>query len=140
LEGSGRRANSGGMVGFGNDGVTGVAAVDELAGVPVLDGRGLFFERGRDGAWRKSSGMSFQLSMAGGARVVIEGTREGAEADFGGGGGRFGVGDAFGGGLEGCSCRFATAGFFSQPDSEGCSMLRMCDVDGVDGVMVLKDC
>jgi hypothetical protein len=124
LEGSGRRGNSSGIVGFGNEGVTGVATVDELAGVPVLDGRGLFFERGLDGAWRKSSGMSFQLSMAGGTFVVMEGTREGAVADFGGGGGRFGVEDAFGGAFEGCSSWFAAAGFFSQPDSEDCSMLR----------------
>lgn len=62
-------------------------------GVTARDERGLFFALGRDGACRKSSGMSFQFSMAAGVGVVVGGARGGAEADFGGGGGRL----AFGG-------------------------------------------
>jgi hypothetical protein len=92
------------MVGFCTGTVTGVDTLEVLEGVTVLDERGLFFDFGLDGAWRKSSGMSFQLSMAWGTGVVAEGTREGAVADLGGGGGRFRVGRAVDGILGGCSC------------------------------------
>lgn len=38
----------------------GVGTLEMFAGVPVAEGRGLFFDRGRDeGADKKSSGMSF---------------------------------------------------------------------------------
>lgn len=81
----------------------GVSTLDRFAG--VAEGRGLFLDRGRDeGAERKSSGMSFHCSVVLGSGVVVpEGTRftgmrGGAEAAFGGGGGRFGGPDAGGGG------------------------------------------
>jgi len=99
-----------------------VGTLEVLAGVTVLEERGLFLDLGLDGAWRKSSGMSFQLSMAWGTGVVAEGTREGAEADLGGGGGRFRVGGAVGGALRGCSCCLGPVGFFSQLDREDCNM------------------
>ena len=82
---------------------SGVGTLDRFAG--VAEGRGLFLDRGRDeGAERKSSGMSFHCSVVLGSGVVVpEGTRftgmrGGAEAAFGGGGGRFGSADAGGGG------------------------------------------
>lgn len=68
------------------------------AGVTFREERGLFFDLGLVGACRKPSGMSFQLSIAEGTAVVVEGTRVGAEADLGGGGGRFGAVAAIGGG------------------------------------------
>jgi hypothetical protein len=68
----------------------GVDTRDAVVGVPVRDGRGLFFDLGLDGACRKSSGISFQLSMDG-TGVFADGPRAGAEADFGGGGGLLGV-------------------------------------------------
>ena len=74
----------------------------EMAGVTARDGRGLFLDRGLEGAWRKSSGMSFQFSIAVGVGVVLEGTRVGAETDFGGGGGRFILGDTIGGAFGSC--------------------------------------
>ena len=92
------------------------------AGVTVLEERGLFLDLGLDGACRKSSGISFQLSMAWGLGVVADGTREGAETDLGGGGGRFRVGGAVGGALGGCSCCLGPIGFFSQLDMEDCNM------------------
>lgn len=72
--------------------VTGVGTLEVARGVTALDERGLFFDLGREGACKKSSGMSFQLSMAFGTGVVVERTRGGADVDFGGGGGRFAVG------------------------------------------------
>jgi hypothetical protein len=67
--------------------------------------------------------MSFQLSMACGTGAVVEGTLEGAEADLGGGGGRFDVGDGLGGGCKAWSACLVAAGFFSQLDIEDCSMV-----------------
>ena len=92
LGGSGRRAKSWGMAGSSAGSVTGVDTREPLAGVTARDERGLFFERGLEGACRKSSGMSFQFSMGCGTVEVVEvveGARGGAEEDFGGGGGRF---------------------------------------------------
>jgi hypothetical protein len=89
------------MVGFWTGTVTGVDTLEVFDGVTVLDERGLFLDFGLDGAWRKSSGMSFQLSMACGTGVVAEGTRDGAVTDLGGGGGRFRVGGAIGGAFSG---------------------------------------
>lgn len=76
---------------------SGVGTLEMLAGVPVAEGRGLFFDRGReDGAERKSSGISFHCSVVLGIGVVLEGTRfigmrGGAETDLGGGGGLLGI-------------------------------------------------
>jgi hypothetical protein len=103
--------------------LTGVGTREVAIGVAFLDERGLFFDLGLDGACRKSSGMSFQLSMACGTGAVVEGTLEGAEADLGGGGGRFDVGDGLGGGCEAWSACLVAAGFFSQLDIEDCSMV-----------------
>jgi hypothetical protein len=100
----------------------GVGILD-VAGVAALDGRGLFFDRGLEGACRKSSGMSFQFSMAEGVGVVVEGTRTGAEADLGGGGGRFILGDSNGGPFEGCSGCLTESGFFSQLVSDDCIVM-----------------
>lgn len=97
LAGRGRRANSCGMDGFSVEGMTGVGTLEGPAGVTAREERGLFFDLGLDGGCRKSSGISFQLSMAEGTGVVTEGTREGAEVDFGGGGGRLSVALAGGG-------------------------------------------
>ena len=108
----------------------GVGTLEMLAGVPVAEGRGLFFDRGRDeGTDRKSSGMSFHCSVALGSGVVLEGARfmgmrGGAETDFGGGGGRFGVIEADGGGSGGWAFSLLAAGFFSHPDREDCSMFE----------------
>jgi hypothetical protein len=92
----------------------------ETVGVTAREERGLFFDRGLDGAWRKSSGMSFQLSIAGGVGVVVEATRVGADADFGGGGGRFVLGDMIGGAFGGCVVCLSRLGFFSQLFNEDC--------------------
>lgn len=105
------------MLGFCTGTVTGVGT-REVLGVTAREGRGLFFDLGRDGACRKSSGISFQLSKDRGTGVVAEGTREGAEADLGGGGGRdFEAAGGIFGGCSGCS---EGVGFFSQLDSEDC--------------------
>lgn len=88
LGGSGRRANSCAIEGVSVGRMTGVFTLEPLAGVTALDDRGLFLDLGREGAWRKSSGMSFQLSMVA-TGVVVEGMRDGAEVAFGGGGGLF---------------------------------------------------
>ena len=117
--GRGRRANNCGIAGCWTGRVVGVGIL-EVAGVPARDGRGLFFDRGREGACRKSSGMSFQFSMAEGIGVVVEGTRTGAEADFGGGGGRLSLGDGNGGPFEGGPDCLTESGFFSQLFSEDC--------------------
>jgi hypothetical protein len=100
--------------------VTGVGTCEAGAGVTVWDERGLLFDRGREGACRKSSGMSFQLSMARGTEVAPDGTRGGAVFDFGGGGGRFTGGGATIVGFGVCSCCEVVAGFFSQLDMEDC--------------------
>ena len=82
----------------------GVGTLEILDGVLSAEGRGLFFDRGRDeGADRKSAGMSFHCSVVLGIGVVLGGTRfigmrGGAEIDLGGGGGRFGTAAAGGGG------------------------------------------
>lgn len=99
------------------------------AGVTAREERGLFLDLGLDGGWRKSSGISFQLSMAEGTGVEAEGTRGGAEVDFGGGGrlsaelaeGGSGRGDE---GLSSCRFGFVELGFLSQPFNEDCSMAR----------------
>jgi hypothetical protein len=107
---------------------TGVGTLEMLEGVFTAEGRGLFFERGRDeGAERKSSGMSFHCSVVRGMGVVLEGARlsgmrGGAEMDLGGGGGRFGAAEACGGGGGGCVLSLLATGFFSQPESEDWSM------------------
>jgi hypothetical protein len=123
LGGSGRRANSWDMAGFGLGRVTGVGTLEVARGVTALDDRGLFLNLGLDGACRKSSGMSFQLSIAFGTDVLAERTRGGAEVDFGGGGGRFAVDGATGGDFRGCSFCLAASGFFSQPVKEDCIVI-----------------
>jgi hypothetical protein len=100
LGGRGRRAKSCGMAGCWAEREMG-EGMREMVGVTAREGRGLFFDRGLDGAWRKSSGMSFQFSIAEGVGVVLEGTRVGAETDFGGGGGRVVLGDRIGGAFGG---------------------------------------
>lgn len=100
FDGRGRRAKSCSLAGCWRDGVLGVS-IPEPTGVTARDERGLFFDLGLDGACRKSSGMSFQLSMAEGVGVVVGGTRGGAEVDFGGGGGRLDFGGITGGTLVG---------------------------------------
>lgn len=106
----------------------GVGTRDIMVGVFTAEGRGLFFERGRDEGARKSSGMSFHCSVVRGMGVVLEdarfsGMRGGAEMDLGGGGGRFGADEACGGGGGGgCVFSLLAAGFFSQPESEDWSM------------------
>jgi hypothetical protein len=97
LGGSGRRANSCGMAGLGLGRATGVGTLEVDRGVTAFDDRGLFLGLGLDGACRKSSGMSFQLSIAFGTGVVAERVRGGADVDLGGGGGRFAGGGAVGG-------------------------------------------
>lgn len=112
------------------DSPSGVGTREMLAGVPVADGRGLFFERGREeGADKKSSGMSFHCSVAlgSGVGIVLEGTRfagirGGADTDLGGGGGRFGAAEAGRGGGETCVFALLAAGFLSHPAKEDCSM------------------
>jgi hypothetical protein len=107
------------MAGFGLERATGVGTLEVASGVTAADERGLFFDLGLDGACRKSSGISFQLSMDFGTGVVEEGTRVGAEVDFGGGGGRFVDGGALGsGGFSVCTCCLEASGFFSQLDME----------------------
>lgn len=118
FEGSGRRANSCGIAGSGLGRATGVGTLDVASGVTAADERGLFFDFGLDGACRKSSGISFQLSVAFGTGIVEEGTRGGAEVDFGGGGGRFVVGGALGGSFSVVTCCLGVSGFFSQLDIE----------------------
>jgi hypothetical protein len=109
------------MAGFGLGSVVGVGTLEVGAGVTVCDERGLLLDLGREGACRKSSGISFQLFIACGTGVVVEGTREGAVFDLGGGGGRFIGGGAAEGdfGVCPCCCPLAT-GFFSQLDIEDC--------------------
>ena len=124
LGGRGRRANSCGMDGFWTGRAVGVGTLEGPAGVTVREARGLFFDLGLDGACRKSSGMSFQLSIADGTAVEAEGTRAGAVADLGGGGGRFGVGFVIGGGLVGWSFGTVAVGFLSQLFNEDCSISR----------------
>lgn len=108
---------------------TGVGTLEMLAGVPVADGRGLFFDRGREeGADRKSSGMSFHCSVVLGMGVVLDGARfigmrGGAEVALGGGGGRFGAVEAAGGGGGGCTFSLLATDFFSHPDKEDWSMV-----------------
>lgn len=106
---------------------TGVGTLEMLAGVAVADGRGLFFDRGReDGADKKSSGISFHWSVVLGMGVLLDGMRfigmrGGAEIDLGGGGGRFGAAEAAGaagGGGGGWTLSLLTAGFLSHPDKE----------------------
>jgi hypothetical protein len=99
-----------------------VGTLDVASGVTAVDDRGLFLERGFDGACRKSSGISFQLSMAFGVGVDADRTRGGAEVDFGGGGGRFMVGGALGTGIGGSPSCLAAPGFLSQFDMEDCSI------------------
>lgn len=97
-----------------------MGTLDVASGVTAAEDRGLFLDRGLDGACRKSSGISFQLSIALGVGVDVDGTRGGAEVDFGGGGGRFTAGGADGAGLGGSSSCLAALGFFSQLDIEDC--------------------
>jgi hypothetical protein len=111
------------MVGFCTGTVTGVGT-REVLGVTALEERGLFFDLGLDGAWRKSSGMSFQLSMDG-TGVVADGAVEDADVDLGGGGGRLGVGGV-GFIVGGCSCCLGGVGFFSQLDMDDCNMFAGC--------------
>jgi hypothetical protein len=116
-----------------------VVARETLAGVWGAEGRGLFLERGRDGACRKSSGMSFQLSIVRGLRVVgvalpFEAIRGGAEVDLGGGGGRRGAAGAAGGGFEGTASCLLVLGFLSQLLREDCNMAG--DVAGMVVVVV----
>jgi hypothetical protein len=111
-------------------GGAGVVTRETLAGVWGAEGRGLFFERGRDGACRKSSGMSFQLSIVRGLRVVgvavpFVAIRGGAEMDFGGGGGRRGGAAAAGGGFGGGASCLPVLGFLSQLLREDCNMAGM---------------
>lgn len=111
---------------------SGVGTRERVAGVPVAEGRGLFFDRGRDeGADRKSSGMSFHCSVALGSGVELEGVRlagmrGGAEMDLGGGGGRFGAAADGGGGGGVWMLSLLAAGFFSHPDNEDWSMFVVC--------------
>ena len=92
----------------------------EVTGVTARDDRGLFLDLGLEGACRKSSGMSFQFSIAEGVGVVLGGTRVGAEADFGGGGGREGFATTGGGAFRGCRDCSSALGFFSQLFNEDC--------------------
>ena len=114
---------------------------EALAGVWGAEGRGLFLERGRDGACRKSSGMSFQLSIVrglsvvGGALLPLEAMRGGADVDLGGGGGRRGAVGAAGAGLGGAASCLLVLGFLSQLLSDDCSMAG--DVAGVVVVVVV---
>jgi hypothetical protein len=106
-------------------GVTGVGALEVASGVTAVEERGLFFGLGLEGACKKSSGISFQLSIALGTGVMVARPRGGADVDFGGGGGRFMAGGAVGGGVGSCSCCLAGVSgcFFSQPDREDWSMV-----------------
>ena len=122
--GNGRRANSCVMAGCGLGSVTGVGTREVASGVTALDERGLFLDLGRDGACKKSSGMSFQLSMALGTGVLEDRTRGGAEVDFGGGGGLLAVGGATVGDFKGSSFGLAASGFFSQLDIDDCIFAR----------------
>lgn len=97
--GRGRSANIWVMAGCSIVGGMGETTLD-TAGVVARDERGLFFDRGLDGAWRKSSGISFQFSIAEGTGVVEAGVRV-ADADLGGGGGRFTAVDTGGGSVTG---------------------------------------
>lgn len=108
------------MAGFELGSVTGVGTLEVAAGVAVAEERGLLLDLGREGACKKSSGISFQLSMACGTGVVAESTRGGAEVDFGGGGGRLMVGGAVGGAFGVCSLGLVATDFFSQLDIEDC--------------------
>lgn len=110
--------------------VTGEGILGVAAGVTFREERGLFFGLGLDGAWRKPSGMSFQFSMAEGTAVVAEGTRVGADADFGGGGGRLGAVAALGGGFAAWSLCLGPLGLLSQLLKEDCSI-----VEGVDAII-----
>jgi hypothetical protein len=109
----------------------GVGTLEMLDGVFTAEGRGLFFDRGRDeGADKKSSGMSFHCSVVLGTGVVLDGARfigmrGGAEMDLGGGGGRFGTAAAGGGGGGGWEFSLLAAGFFSHPDKDDCSMFAV---------------
>jgi hypothetical protein len=77
--------------------------------------------------------MSFQFSMAEGVGAAAEGTRTGAVADFGGGGGRLGLEGSNGGGALGaCSVGWGGLGFFSQLFREDCIVAEKC-WDGWDG-------
>lgn len=58
--------------------------------------------------------------MAEGVGVVVRGTPVGAEADFGGGGGRLVFGGTTTGTFRGCWCCFSELDFFSQLVSEDC--------------------
>jgi hypothetical protein len=91
--------------------------------VTAADERGLLLDFGRDGACRKSSGMSFQLSMDLGTGVVAASVRGGAEDDFGGGGGRFTAGGATEGAGAIFSVCLSAVGFFSQPVRDDCIVL-----------------
>lgn len=119
LGGRGRRAKSCGLGGCWTGRILGEGIV-EATGVTARDERGLFFDLGREGACRKSSGISFQFSMAEGVGVVVRGTPVGAEADFGGGGGRLVFGGTTTGTFRGCWCCFSELDFFSQLVSEDC--------------------
>jgi hypothetical protein len=123
LGGKGRRANSCGMAGCCTGAGMGVTT-REVTGVTARDDRGLFFDLGLEGACRKSSGISFQLSIADGTGVVVEEMRFGAEADLRGGGGRFGGNDTAEGEGLGCSVVPLEVGFFSQPFKEDCNMVE----------------
>lgn len=128
LLGSGRRAyncDNGPCCGIGmvGDGTRGVAE-----GVTTREDRGLFLDLGLEGTCRKSSGMSFQLSIVGTA-VEDDGTRLGAEDDLGGGGGRLGlIADVCGGFETSSFFAGAPAAFLSHPLSEDCSIVgsQMC--------------
>jgi hypothetical protein len=129
----------GGAVAASTVGGTGDVAREMLAGVWGAEGRGLFLDRGRDGACRKSSGMSFQLSIVRGLRVVggalpFKAMRGGAEIDLGGGGGRRGAGDAAGGGFVGAASCLLVLGFLSQLLRDDCNMAG--DVAGMVVVRV----
>jgi hypothetical protein len=111
------------MAGSGLGRATGVGTLEVARGVTAADERGLLLDLGRDGACRKSSGMSFQLSMDLGTGVVAASVRGGADVDFGGGGGRFTAGGATGGTCATCCCCLSAAGLFSQPVKEDCIVL-----------------
>lgn len=109
------------MAGCWTGSATGVGTLETLDGVTARDGRGLFLDFGLDGACKKSSGISFQLSMARGTGVVADVTRVGAEADFGGGSGLFGLEIGGGGGATfWLAVLCSPEGFLSQLLNEDC--------------------
>lgn len=97
------------------------------AGVVAREDLGFRLTLGLDEAWRKSSGISFQLSMLDMPGTGADETRVGAETDLEGGGGRLGLESGVGGGGGGGSvgvcifgCFGCGAGFCSQLEREDC--------------------